>query len=98
MFTINTSTLAPSALARFVERPERFLALHFAIGVWDSNIGEVMGHPGTDPLVFDRILAFASETGLVPIPIHKEQPGYIINSLIVPWCTAALGLLVSAAL
>ena len=31
----------------------------------------------------------------MPIPIHKEQPGYIINSLIAPWCTAALGLLVS---
>ena len=45
--------------------------------------------------MFDRILAFAGEIGLVPIPIHKEQPGYIINSLIVPWCTAALGLLVS---
>ena len=95
VFTTNTSTLAPSALARFVERPQRFLALHFAIGVWDSNIGEVMGHPGTDPVVFDRVLAFAGEIGLVPIPIHKEQPGYIINSLIVPWCTAALGLLVS---
>ena len=31
----------------------------------------------------------------MPIPIHKEQPGYIINSLIAPWCTAGLGLLVS---
>ena len=53
VFTTNTSTLTPSQLVRFVDRPERFLALHFAIGVWDSNIGEVMGHPGTDPDVFD---------------------------------------------
>ena len=30
----------------------------------------------------------------MPIPIRKEQNGYIINSLIVPWCTAALDLLV----
>ena len=47
VFTTNTSTLAPSALVRFVDRPEKFLALHFAIGVWDSNLGEVMGHAGT---------------------------------------------------
>ena len=94
VFTTNSSTLAPSALVGFVDRPERFLALHFAIGVWDANIGEVMGHPGTDPAVFEGVLTFAEEIGLVPIPIRKEQEGYIINSLLVPWCTAALDLLV----
>ena len=94
VFTTNTSTLAPSALVGFVDRPQKFLALHFAIGVWDSNIGEVMGHPGTDPAVFEPLLTFAEEIGLVPIPIRKEQNGYIINSLLVPWCTAALDLLV----
>ena len=90
----NTFTLAPSALVGFVDRPRQFLALHFAIGVWDSNIGEVMGHLGTDREVFENVLTFAHEIGLVPIPIHKEQSGYIINSLLVPWCTAALDLLV----
>ena len=94
VFTTNTSTLAPSQLVGFVDRPQKFLALHFAIGVWDSNIGEVMGHPDTDPAVFEQLLTFADEIGLVPIPIRKEQSGYIVNSLIVPWCTAALDLLV----
>jgi 3-hydroxybutyryl-CoA dehydrogenase len=94
VFTTNTSTLAPSRLVGFVDRPERFLALHFAIGVWDSNIGEVMGHAGTDPGVFEDVLTLAREIGLVPIPIRKEQSGYIINSLLVPWCTAALDLVV----
>lgn len=94
VFTTNTSTLAPSQLVRYVDRPDQFLALHFAIGVWDSNIGEVMGHPDTDPAVFENVLTLAQEIGLVPIPIHKEQNGYIINSLLVPWCTAALDLLV----
>ncbi len=94
VFTTNTSTMPPSTLAGFVDRPQKFLALHFAIGVWDSNIGEVMGHPGTDLAVFERVLKFTEEIGLVPIPIRKEQNGYIVNSLIVPWCTAALDLLV----
>jgi 3-hydroxybutyryl-CoA dehydrogenase len=92
VFTTNSSTLTPSLLARFVDRPDKFLALHFAIGVWDSNIGEVMGHPDTDRAVFDSVLRFAEEIGLVPIPILKEQGGYVINSLLVPWCTAALDL------
>ena len=94
VFTTNSSTLPPSALASFVDRPQQFLALHFAIGVWDSNIGEVMGHPDTDEDVFESVLEFAAEIGLVPIPIRKEQSGYIINSLLVPWCTAALELVV----
>ena len=94
VFTTNSSTLLPSVLAGFVDRPQKFLALHFAIGVWDSNIGEVMGHAGTDTAVFERLLTFAEEIGLVPIPIRKEQSGYIINSLLVPWCTAALERLV----
>jgi len=94
VFTTNTSTLPPSALVGFVDRPQKFLALHFAIGVWDANIGEVMGHSGTDTAVFESLLTFAEEVGLVPIPIRKEQSGYIINSLLVPWCTAALELLV----
>lgn len=94
VFTTNTSTLPPSLLAGFVDRPEKFLALHFAIGVWDSNIGEVMGHAGTDPAVFESVLKFAEEIRLVPIPIRKEQNGYLINTLIVPWCFAAVDLLV----
>ena len=92
VFTTNSSTLPPSALVGFVDRPQQFLALHFAIGVWDSNIGEVMGHPGTDTAVFEDLLEFAEEIGLIPIPIRKERSGYVINSLLVPWCTAALEL------
>jgi 3-hydroxybutyryl-CoA dehydrogenase len=30
----------------------------------------------------------------VPIPIRRAHSGYIVNSLLVPWCTAALALLV----
>jgi 3-hydroxyacyl-CoA dehydrogenase len=94
VFTTNSSTLPPSLLAGFVDRPGKFLALHFAIGVWDANLGEVMGHAGTEPAVFESVLGFAAEIGLVPIPIRKEQNGYLINTLIVPWCMAAVDLLV----
>jgi len=52
-------------LAVFVDRPQKLLALHFAIGVWESNVGEVMGHPGTEPSVFERVLTFAEKIGLV---------------------------------
>lgn len=95
IFTTNSSTTLPSEYAKETGRPEKFLALHFANGIWDANVGEVMGHPGTDPSVFDRVVEFAREIGMVPIPIHKEQSGYVLNSLLVPLLSAAANLLVN---
>jgi len=92
IFTTNTSTLLPSQFADATGRPDRFLALHFANPVWDANIGEVMPHPGTDPEVFERVLEFAAEIGMVPIRLEKEQNGYVINSLLMPLLVAAQGL------
>ncbi len=94
IFTTNSSTLLPSQFAKESGRPDKFLALHFANWIWDANIGEVMGHPGTDPAIYDRVIEFAKEIGMVPIPIHKEQNGYIINSLLAPLLSAAGNLLI----
>ena len=89
IFTTNSSTTLPSDYAEDTGRPQKFLALHFANGIWDANVGEVMGHPGTDPKIFDRVVEFAKEIGMVPIPIYKEQNGYVLNSLLVPLLGAA---------
>jgi len=87
IFTSNSSTMLPSSYAEETGRPEKFLALHFANPVWDANVGEVMMHKGTDPKYFDIVLEFAKNIGMVPIPIHKEQAGYVLNSLLVPLLT-----------
>ncbi|WP_336651129.1 MULTISPECIES: 3-hydroxyacyl-CoA dehydrogenase [unclassified Leucobacter] len=94
IFCTNSSTLLPSDIAPFTGRPEKFLALHFANEVWAKNTGEVMGHAGTDPEAFEAVAQFAEEIGMVPIRIHKEQPGYVLNSLLVPFLNAASRLLV----
>ena len=89
IFTTNSSTMLPSSYAKETGRPEKFLALHFANPVWDANVGEVMMHSGTDPKYFDIVMDFAKEIGMVPIPIHKEQPGYVLNTLLVPLLSSA---------
>ena len=95
IFTTNSSTTLPSDYADTTGRPEKFMALHFANGIWDANVGEVMGHPGTDKKVFDRVVEFAREIGMVPIPIYKEQNGYVLNSLLIPLLNAAGNLFVN---
>ena len=95
IFTTNTSTLRPSDFAADTGRPEKFLALHFANLVWRYNTGEVMVTPQTDKKYFDAVLEFAGEIGLVGVPIHKETPGYLLNSLLVPWLNAGAALYVN---
>ena len=88
VFATNSSTLLPSAIADATGRPDRFLALHFANHIWRQNTAEIMGTPETDPAVYQRVVAFAVEIGMVPIQLHKEQPGYVLNSLLVPLLNA----------
>jgi 3-hydroxybutyryl-CoA dehydrogenase len=89
IFATNSSTMLPSQLAEATGRPAQFLALHFANEIWNFNTAEVMGHPGTDPAVFEAVATFAEEIGMVPVRIHKEYPGYIVNGLLIPWVMAA---------
>jgi 3-hydroxyacyl-CoA dehydrogenase len=94
IFASNSSTMVPSQLAACTGRPERFLPLHFATPVWRHNIAEIMAHPRTDPAVFQTLIAFSKQMGMVPIPLKKEQPGYVLNALLVPFLLAALQLFV----
>ncbi|MFI0396919.1 3-hydroxyacyl-CoA dehydrogenase [Paracoccus jiaweipingae] len=91
---INSSTLLPSALADAVPDPARFVALHFANEIWHHNLAEVMGHPGTDPGVITAVAGFARAIGMEAIVLDREQPGYVLNTLLVPFLMAAGGLVV----
>lgn len=94
VFATNSSSLLPSAIADATGRPDRFLALHFANHIWAQNTAEIMGTPETDAAVADRVEAFAAAIGMVPIRLRREQPGYIVNSLLIPLMSAAAELLV----
>ncbi|WP_261511265.1 3-hydroxyacyl-CoA dehydrogenase [Chryseobacterium paludis] len=95
VFATNSSSLLPSKLAKKTGRPEKFIALHFANEIWKHNTGEVMKHPETSAEVFNAVIDFAKAIGMVTLPIHKEQPGYIVNSLLMPLLSSALELWVN---
>ena len=92
IFATNSSTLLPSAISDATGRPDRFLALHFANRVWQFNTAEVMGTPETAPAVVEELVQFAAAIGMVPIELHKEKAGYVLNSLLVPLLNSALAL------
>lgn len=92
VFASNSSTLLPSQFAPFTGRPEKFLALHFANTIWINNTAEIMGHPGTDPTYIEQVTEFARSIQMIPFVLKKEQPGYILNTLLVPLLNAGLTL------
>ncbi|MFD8006526.1 3-hydroxyacyl-CoA dehydrogenase [Streptomyces mirabilis] len=85
----NSSTLLPRDFASATGRPDKFCALHFANMIWAMNYTEVMPHPRTSRETLTAVTEFAVEIGMVPIPLRKEQNGYVANSWVVPLLNAA---------
>ena len=89
----NSSTLLPSAMMSFTGREDKFLALHFANNIWKNNTAEVMGTAETSPESYQTVVDFAKAIGMIPLELKKEQPGYLLNSMLVPFLNAAEALL-----
>lgn len=88
----NSSTLLPSSFKDLLPHPEKYLALHFANEIWNNNTAEIMGHSETSHEVYDEVVNFAKDIGMIPLKLKKEQPGYLLNSLLVPLLDAAMTL------
>lgn len=91
----NSSTLLPSKFAKFTGRPEKFLSFHFANSIWKNNMTEVMAQAKTDKKYFDAIMKFAEEIKMIPLPVHKEKSGYLLNSMLVPLLFSGMDLYVN---
>lgn len=88
IFASNSSTFVPSQFVEFVDRPEKFLAIHFANQIWVNNNAEIMGHSGTDEKYVDELVQFAKDIRMIPFKVNKENHGYILNALLVPFLEA----------
>lgn len=95
LIATKSSTLLPSQFAESSGRPDQYCALHFANMIWRMNVAEVMTHPGTAEKTITAITRFAIEIGMVPIPVQREQNGYVLNSWSVPLLQASMSLVVN---
>jgi len=91
IFTTNTSMLVPSMFAAATGRPEKLVALHFHDTRF-TNVVDLMPHPGTDPAVTQRVHDFALSIGQIVIVLHRENSGYVFNTMLSSLFTSALTL------
>lgn len=91
----NSSSILPSKMAHSTKRPDRFLAMHFANDIYKNNTAEIMATKDTDMKVFDEVVKFAREMKMLPLQLKKEQAGYLLNSMLIPFLSASMDLLVN---
>ncbi|MBK6007528.1 3-hydroxybutyryl-CoA dehydrogenase [Ramlibacter ginsenosidimutans] len=80
ILTSTTSSILVTQLAELVERPERFLNMHWLNPAYVIPVVELSTHPGTDPAVVARTRALMEGIGKLPV-VCGPAPGYIVPRL-----------------
>jgi 3-hydroxybutyryl-CoA dehydrogenase len=80
ILTSTTSSILVTQLAAFVERPARFLNMHWLNPAYLIPVVELSTHPGTDAAVVARLRAIMEGIGKLPV-VCGVAPGYIVPRL-----------------
>src|SRR5690606_18614091 len=85
----NTSSIRLEDMADALERPGRFVGLHFFNAVPSLPLVEVIRGERTDEETMQRALAFVTQIGKVPLPC-RSAPGFVVNRVLMPYMLEAL--------
>ena len=91
ILTTNTSGFLVSDIDDVVERGDRFAALHSHYG---SPLIDIVGGPRTSESTVDVLQRYVLSLKCVPLVLHKENRGYVLNALLGSVLTIALILVV----
>ena len=80
IITSTTSSILVTQLAPLVERPERFLNLHWLNPAYLIPVVELSAHPGTSADAIERTRAAMTAIGKLPV-VCGVAPGYIVPRL-----------------
>jgi 3-hydroxyacyl-CoA dehydrogenase/enoyl-CoA hydratase/3-hydroxybutyryl-CoA epimerase len=89
LIATNTSSIKLEDLTSSLERPERFLGLHFFNPVASLPLVEVIRSADTDDAAVQAALSFVIRIGKLPLPC-RSAPGFLVNRLLTPYMLEAL--------
>ena len=87
----NTSSIRLEELRTVLERPRRFIGLHFFNPVAKLPLVEVIRCEDTDQAVLDTALAFVRDIGKFPL-VCASSPGFVVNRVLAPYLAQAMAL------
>ncbi|WP_428415160.1 3-hydroxyacyl-CoA dehydrogenase [Methylibium sp.] len=88
----NTSSISITALARDLQRPGRFVGMHFFNPVPLMKLVEVVSGLQTEPAVAQAIFGLAERWSKTPVHA-RSTPGFIVNRIARPYYAETLALL-----
>jgi len=80
----NTSSLSIGELAGALQRPGRFVGLHFFNPVPSMRLVEVIRGPATEGPSLAAAVSFASTLGKTPVVV-RDCPGFLVNRILTPY-------------
>ncbi len=85
----NTSSIRLEDMAHVLERPGRFVGLHFFNPVARLPLVEVISGEATDAQTLEAITSFVIRIGKLPLPC-RSAPGFLVNRVLMPYMLEAL--------
>jgi 3-hydroxyacyl-CoA dehydrogenase/enoyl-CoA hydratase/3-hydroxybutyryl-CoA epimerase len=89
LIATNTSSIRLEALASALQRPDRFVGLHFFNPVASLPLVEVIRGAGTSEETMLAAMSFVTRIGKLPLPC-RSAPGFLVNRLLTPYMLEAL--------
>jgi enoyl-CoA hydratase/3-hydroxyacyl-CoA dehydrogenase len=84
IFASNTSSLSITDLSEATDRPEQVCGMHFFNPPVRMELVEVISGEHTSDETMDTIVDLADEFDKTPVRVRKDEPGFIVNSILVP--------------
>ncbi len=78
----NSSYLGNSQIASATERPEKVVNMHFFFPPLVMRLVEVVKGERTSEETLEATAAVARKMGKVPVLLHKELPGFLVNRIL----------------
>ncbi len=77
----NTSSIRISEIAEHINKPERFLGMHFFNPPVILKLVEVIKGEKTAESVFNDVYDLAKSIKKIPIKVMKDTPGFVVNRI-----------------
>jgi len=87
----NTSALPLHKIAEHINRPGRFVGLHFFNPVHRMPLVEVINASKTSKQTLATAIGFVHQLGKMPV-IVEDSPGFLVNRILVPYLIEAANL------
>jgi 3-hydroxybutyryl-CoA dehydrogenase len=85
----NTSSMSITEIGRVTGRPDRTCGLHFFNPAQVMKLVEVVRGYNTSDATMAEAQAFATQLGKTPIAVQKDQPGFVVNRVLMPFLAEA---------